>query len=138
MTSLLLTALFGLLLIPVILGGARVYRKISERSASSFEERTARGYIATQIRGADDIYIDSSMGESTINLPITMDGEEYLTKIYRFDGKLYELFCDPYGEFSPEDGQELLDCRAYECEITEGLFILTFEDGEKLVLEVAP
>ncbi len=135
--SLLMAALFGLMLIPAIVGGGSVYKEISVQSAVSFNRRTACGYISTQVRNAQqksEIYTDKSFGD-TINIPITLDGEEYITKIYCHEGYLFELFTYADAEVYPEDGEQLLPLGEMTAEMTDGLLCVTL-DGEIIYLEV--
>ncbi len=137
LTALLMTLLFALMIIPAIVGGGRAYEAISESSREAFDSRTAVGYIATQLRNCEDkgqVYIDSFCGD-TLNIPSTVEGEKYLTKIYVYEGMLCELFASPDSGLFPEDGQSLIPLEDLTAELSDGLLTLNL-GGREIFMEV--
>ena len=111
LAALLTFALFALGILSVLLGGANVYRRLTQRDQHSYDSRTCTQYIATKLRQApspgavavapfgdgDCLFITEAIGDSA-----------YLTRVYCYDGWLMELFTVADGEFAPEDGEKIL------------------------------
>ena len=95
LAALLTFALFAIGILSVLLGGANVYRRLTQRDAQSYDSRTCAQYIATKLRPApspgavaiapfgdgDSLFITETIGDST-----------YLTRVYCHNGWLMELF----------------------------------------------
>ena len=87
-------------LLAVLLGGVRVYRGLAERGRESFQRRTAMEFLETRLRQADSaggVWLGAFDGTEsregdTLFLRETLEGEEYLTRVYCWDGQLRELF----------------------------------------------
>ena len=105
--TLLLFALFAVLVLGVLLSGAGVCRRLTERDACSFDRRTALQYVATRVRNSDGaVTVDDLAGpDSTLCIAEDIDGETYLTRLYCWDGTMRELFCREMDVFRPEDGE---------------------------------
>ena len=111
LAALLTFALFAIGILSVLLGGANVYRRLTQRDQHSYDSRTCAQYIATKLRQApspgavaiapfgdgDSLFITETIGDST-----------YLTRIYCHTGWLMELFTVADGAFAPEDGEKIL------------------------------
>lgn len=154
--TLLLFAVFGVCILLVLLTGADAYQRLRRRDQSSYDRRTAAQYIATKVRQADEagmVYaaaFDASEPEGagdTLFLKEEIDGAYYVTRIYCHEGYLRELFADLEGEFSPGDGEKVLEAEELWFSMEgESLTVeITYGDGEQEQLsfylrsgEVAP
>ena len=104
----------------VLIFGANIYQRLSQRDMNSYSKRTAVQYLTTRIRqndAAGSIKIgsfnevgDGSSGD-TLYLLEQIEGELYYTRIYCCEGKLYELFCHSEIAFEPHDGESILEIR---------------------------
>ena len=112
--------LLAMCLLAVLLGGVRIYRGLAERGQESFQRRTAMEFLETRLRQADSaggVWLGAFDGTEsregdTLFLRETLEGEEYLTRVYCWDGQLRELFTPADSDCRPEDGEVLLPAEA--------------------------
>ena len=110
--ALVLFGVFAACVLSVLLTGADAYQRLTERDRASYASRTAAQYIATRVRQADcsgGVTIGAFGGGDALELWERVDGEDYLTRVYCYDGWLRELFADADGDFAPEDGEKVLE-----------------------------
>lgn len=110
--ALVLFGVFAACVLSVLLTGADVYQRLTERDRAGYESRTAAQYIATRVRQADragGVTAGSFGGADTLELWETAGGGTYVTRVYCYDGWLRELFADAAGDFVPADGQQVLE-----------------------------
>lgn len=108
---LLVGAVFAICLLLVLLTGAEGYAALVRRGEEGYRQRTAAQYISTRVHQApsgDSVQVGSFHGVSALELRETLDGEEYLTRVYCHDGYLRELFTPETGDFSLCDGEKLI------------------------------
>lgn len=109
---LVLFGVFAICILAVLLSGAGSYERLVERQQNGYAERTVPQYIATKIRQADAagaVSVREFDGIPTLELAEMHDGEQYVTRIYCYDGYLRELFSDTTGNFQPGDGERILE-----------------------------
>ena len=109
--ALLLFGLFAIGILAVLLGGAGVYGRLTQRNGASYHRRTCTQYVATKLRQASspEAVVVAAFGQAdALVISQTIDGEEYLTRVYCYDGWLRELFAIAGGDFAPEDGEKIL------------------------------
>ena len=133
--ALLIFGAFALCALLVLLTGADIYKKITEREEKSFDARTAPQYISTRFRQGDNtgaIAVNDFGGVDALEITQQINGKDYITRVYCFDGYLCELFANSDGDFSPEDGEQLLPLKALEMEMEESCFTadITYLDGK--------
>ena len=107
---LILFGVFALCVLSVLLTGAGAYKRLMERGQNAFEERTVPQYIATRVRQADvagGISVGSLEGIPTLELREEIGGKQYITRIYCYDGQLYELFSENTVQVIPSDGEPI-------------------------------
>ena len=119
--ALLTFAVFAVCVLLVLLSGADVYRRLTEEGENQYALRTAAQYITTRVRQAEAVEIGTFDGLDTLQFRETVDGREYLTRIYCYDGALRELFTADGGQFLPEDGETLLNAQALSLSLENGL-----------------
>lgn len=108
---LLTFGIFALCILLVLLGGAKLYRDLTQRDRESFDKRTVCQYLSTRLHQADRenaVCVEDFEGLDALCIRETINGKNYLTRIYCYDGYLRELFTPEGGNFSPEDGEKLL------------------------------
>ena len=133
--ALLIFGAFALCALLVLLTGADIYKKITEREEKSFDTRTVTQYISTRFRQGDNtgaIAVNDFGGVDALEITQQINGKDYITRVYCFDGYLCELFTNADGDFSPEDGEQLLPLKALEMEMEESCFTadVTYSDGK--------
>ena len=148
---LLLFGLFAVCILSVLLTGADAYRRLAQRDRLSYDRRTAGQYLSTRVRQADrlgQVSVTDFGGVDALVFAEEIEGEDYETLVYCYDGYLRELFALAEGDFLPEDGEKVL--RAESLSLSLDGQLLTAElvspagESQKLALllrsgeEVAP
>lgn len=112
-----LFTLFALCVITVLIAGAKIYKSFTSRDLSSYDHRTISRYLTTRIHQSDarGAYFVGDFADATPKAEgdtfyfcENLDGKVYYTRIYCFDGYLYELFSVSDDSFAPEDGERIL------------------------------
>jgi hypothetical protein len=109
--SLTLFCAFAASMLFVLLSGAKIYQGVDNRMEENYEERTCLGYIASKLRhfDAEGAVSLTEFGDSeALLLTQTIDGTEYGTVLYTFQGMVMELFTELPLEFGPEAGSPVL------------------------------
>jgi len=132
--ALLIFGAFALCVLLVLLTGADIYKKITGREENNFDERTVSQYISTRFHQGDStgaIAVNDFGGVDVLEISQHINGKDYLTRVYCYEGWLYELFTRAEGEFSPEDGEKLLLLKNLEMEMKQGCLVaqITYGDG---------
>lgn len=132
---LVLFGVFAICILAVLLSGAGTYERLVDRQQSGYAERTVPQYIATKVRQADvsgAVTIGEFGGVSALELTEVLGEEEYLTRIYCYDGYLRELFSAATGSFRPEDGEGILEAEQVEFSLQGSCLdiLVTGADGE--------
>ena len=74
----------------VLLAGAGVYKRLTDRGQGAFQGRTVPLYIATKVRQADcarSVSVEHVNGADVLRLEEQIDGKGYVTRIYCYEGK---------------------------------------------------
>ena len=140
-----LLALFAVLILMVLVSGARIYKDFTEKDAKSNAQRTAEQYVSARIRQSDSSggafigdFSEPTEKDSgdTLYIREVYDGVEYYTRIYCYDGYLCELFSSSEFTASESDGERIIGLSELNFTVNNGLLSvkLTFPDGEKSVL----
>ncbi len=133
--TLILFAVLAVSMILVLLTGAGVYRRLTKRGQESFYKRTVPLYIATKVRQADctgAVTTEQRDGMDVLLLKEQIDGEEYVTRIYCYEGYVYELFAAEAVNFDPLAGERIAKALQAEFSLENGCLYVTVtgEDGE--------
>ncbi len=114
----LLLGIFAVFSTVMVLLGAKAYKGTAERAAEHNAGRIACAYVRSMVRADDDqdsLQVEEAGGLPTITMHYEYDGEEYLTRIYVYDGMLREWFTYAEAEFEPENGEAV--CAADEMKV---------------------
>ena len=121
---LLLFVIFTICILSVLLAGTDVYRKLSYRDQNSFQHRTVAQYLTTRIHQSDvidaisvgdfsaiseDRQSNGTITGDTLILREEIHGRIYHTRIYCYEGYLRELFSPAGLDFSPQNGERILE-----------------------------
>ena len=128
LVTLLLFGVFAACVLSVLLTGAKVYRSITASNQREYGRRTCAQYIVTKLRQAP-VGSQVDVSDGAINLRETIDGEDYVTSIYCYDGWLWEIFTFDGWDFDPEDGEKLLEAQKMTPAIEDGLLTVDLVDG---------
>ena len=130
--ALIVLALFAVGILSVLLGGAGAYRRLTARDQQAYEDRTCSQYLATKLRQAscaDAVEVLPFGDTDALRITQILEGEVYETRIYCHDGWLMELFSMSEGDFSPEDGERLVQAMAMELQLEDGLLSVRIVDA---------
>lgn len=135
--ALVLFGIFALCILGTLLQGVRVYQTLTERGSASYQDRTAAQYLMTRVRQADaqgSVSVGTFGMVEALELTETIDGTDYITRVYCFDGYIRELFSASSHDFQPFDGECILPAQALDFTLEDGLLtaLLTDENGETL------
>lgn len=135
LAALLLLAVFALCILASLLGGAEIYRSVTDRDRDSYDRRTAVQYIATRLRQADcseAVAVEDFGGVEALVLTQQIDGRDYCTRVYCCQGHLCELFSAADNPLSPTAGERVLPLQQLDFSLQQGLLQvqLQFADGE--------
>lgn len=140
--ALLLFGVFAASILSVLLTGAQVYQRLTRRDQSAYDQRTCVQYLATKVRQAavgGRVTVEPFGGVDALVIREEIGGEDYLTRIYCYEGWLWELFTAEGDGFLPEDGEKLLSAQDLTLELSGGLLRaqLTDSGGQTLSLTLA-
>ena len=133
---LLLFAGFAVCILAVLLTGAETYQSLTKRDQASFDRRTAAQYITTKVRQNDGdgmLFVGDFEDElpdvqgNTLYLVEYADGEAYYTRLYCYDGYIWELYASPGGEFAFEDGEKILPAERVWFSMEDGIVTVELE-----------
>lgn len=129
--ALIVFSAFAVCLLLVLLTGANVYSRLTRRSQEIYAARTAAQYVSTRVRQARDVVLEDFGGQEALVFREEIDGVSYLTRVYCYDGFLWELFCAESGSFSPCDGEKVLEAKKLSLHLEEDCLYadLTLPDG---------
>ena len=135
LAALLLFAVFALCVLAALLGGAEIYRSVTQRDRDSYDRRTAVQYIATRLHQADEsgaVTVEPYGSGDALVLTEDINGRRYSTRVYCCGGYLCELFAAAESDLAPEAGERLLPLEGLELSLQQELLAaqLTFADGE--------
>ena len=114
-------AVFAVSVVLVLLTGAKIYRELNIRSNDGFEKRTAARYITTRIHQASNISLEEFDGIEALALRETMQGEDYVTWVYYYDGYIRELMSVEGAKAAPEYGEKILKAEELSFSWEDGL-----------------
>ena len=138
---LVLFGVFSVSILLVLLTGADVYRRLTERGRESYVERTVPQYISTRIRQADAAGRISvgTIGEiQALELREEIDGAAYVTRIYCHGGYLRELFSAEAITLKPEDGEQIMPAEEVEFVLQDGMLkVMVLTETDRLFLRLA-
>jgi len=117
LAALLLFGIFAACVLFVLLSGADIYKKITERGKNTGDCRTALQYLTTKIHQADAENAFGVYETEGIQALVILDnvGEQPCrTWLYVWDGYLCELFGIGETVFEPENGIQVLEAEELE------------------------
>lgn len=106
----ILIGLFAVMCLFCVVAGAEVYRGTVKNAEINGDLRTAVSYVAGKVRAWDRygaISVEPWAEGDSLMLTEEIDGEEYTTCIYNWNGGIYEIFALSDSEFTPDGGQRI-------------------------------
>ena len=141
--ALLLFGVFAASILSVLLTGAGVYSRLTQRDQRAYDRRTCVQYLATKVRQAPSgaqVTVGTFGEGDALLLSEDIDGQPYLTRIYCYDGWLRELFSAADDPFAPEDGEKILPAQALALHTDHNLLQIDLTDssGQTISLTLSP
>lgn len=145
--TLALTCIFGVTLLMGIFAGAAVYQRVGDRVEKSAGERVGLTYLTAKVRGFDQrlpdggsaVQVGTMEGQDALYLLETIDGVDYETILYVYDGQLREMLCLRGNEQGAAFGEVIGPARSLTVSLPgKGLLRLEYvsEDGESRTADV--
>lgn len=117
---LVLFAVFAMTIVAVLALGANSYRRLVERDNEGYNKRIVTSYVSAKIRDNDTdgnvavggfAKAEVEDGIDTLHLYQMIEGDRFDTRIYYYDGYIYELFTLEDLEFKPEAGNAVMEAK---------------------------
>lgn len=142
LTALILFGVFAVCILSVLLAGAEAYRRLTERDREAYAERTCAQYLAMRVRQAPSggaVTVSEADGTDVLGITEEIGGERYVTRVFCHDGWIRELFSAENAEFSPADGEKVMEAEALKLGLSDGLLTAEITDtgGEKTLLKLS-
>jgi len=137
--ALVLFGIFALCVLAVLLLGARGYQRLTERGQDSYNRRTAVQYITTRVHQGDTlsaVSIGSVGSAEALELTETIDGVQYITRVYYHDGYIRELYSSASLSFQPGDGELILPAVGLDFTLEDGLLTAEITEADGQTVEV--
>ena len=133
LVALLTFVLFAISILFVLLNGAGVYRRLTQRDQFSYDSRTCAQYVATKMRQAPspaEISTDTCGTVDSLRISQDIEGLEFVTRIYCYENWLMEIFTLADGDFFPEDGEKILPLSSLSVSQDGSVFSFILTDTE--------
>ena len=129
----MLLGVFALLSTTLVLIGAQAYMVTTNASDEHNTERILHAYIFNAVRGDDasgSMLIEDVDGVET--LAVFYDyGDQYVKRIYCYEGELREYFARVDYEFDPESGDPICAAKSFAAQIDGDLMTVTMTDDDE-------
>ena len=138
--TLLVFGIFAICIVFMLLAGAGAYKRLSSRDMESYSERTCLQYIATKLRSVqspDSVDVVDFGDGRALQLTESINGEDYMTCIYSYEGQLMELYCLKGIKAGPRSGERLMETDGIDFSMNDGLVRITMktaDGGEETLL----
>ena len=137
-----LLGLFAVMSTLMVLLGAQMYRNTVDHATANNEDRVLGAYVRSMVRAQDAagaVSTEEMDGVKALALRESLEGEDYVTWLYCWEGQLYEQFTEAGGDFRPASGTAICPAEAFEPSLEGGLLTIDMTDGkgERDTVEVA-
>ncbi|MBE5877494.1 MAG: DUF4860 domain-containing protein [Lachnospiraceae bacterium] len=127
-----LFCVFAICSVILIIFGADVYQNTVNKTNENYLERTSVAYLTEKLRQTDisqDISIVNADGIDMLTITSEIEGQMYCTRLYEYDGHLYECFSRSDIILSPDAGQEIFELTGLSFSFTTpSLLQISFQD----------
>lgn len=142
--ALALFCTFAVSVLMVLMMGASSYRGVTDAMNSDYQDRTGAGYIAEKIRHFDArgaITAGQFDGNDALLLKQEIDGTEYITYIYYYDGYIRELLTENDSGMTAEAGEKVIEAAGFTVkQLESGMIKITCDmlDGSSPYVLASP
>lgn len=123
---------YAICIMIILLTGANIYKEIHNRGTEAYNNRINSQYILNHIRQSEDISIEE-FGDSQA-LVLHNSDEEYITKIYFYNGYIMELFISCGSDLEPGAGTRIAKTECWDIELKDALLKISgIEENEVII-----
>ena len=130
--SLVLFALFIIVLLIALVAGVRAYSSIVNEGDNADEQRFANGLIINSVRAMDSYASiqegQGPQGKSIVLLENT-DAGFFETRIYLWQGEVILEFASSYEPYQPSRGTKLMVSQTFDIVLEPGILHVTTDEG---------
>ena len=122
-----LLGLFALMSTLMVLLGAQMYRGTVAHSQANSDSRVLGAYVRSMVRAQDTaggVRVERQGEMPVLALHEDIDGTDYVTWIYGWEGSVYEQFTEAAYAFKPEAGTIICGAGGFEPQIENGLLTI--------------
>ncbi|MEA5083221.1 MAG: DUF4860 domain-containing protein [Lachnospiraceae bacterium] len=108
---------FALSISALLVVGAKTYQSISQNTEDNYQLRTSLLYVSNKVKAFNEngmVYKGEFNGGDALFLQENIDGISYVTKIYAYEGQLYELFSEADNDLDAVSGTKITAVSAFE------------------------
>ena len=130
----LLLGIFAVFSTVMVLLGAKAYKSTADRADQHNANRIAGAYMRSMVRSDDAenaLMVEDLGGICAVTMKNEYDDEDYLTRLYVYDGMLREWFSYAGAYFIPENGEAVCEVDEMEAELTSHLLTVRFRKGDE-------
>lgn len=134
-----LLGVFAVMSTLMVLLGAQMYRNTVDHTTENNRERVLGAYVRSMIRAEDadmSVSVETLGGVIVLALSEQIDGEDYVTWLYSYDGQLYEQFTEADRDFKPASGTAICPAKAFRPILSGSLLTVDMVDGMDEVCSV--
>lgn len=109
-----LFCVFAFCSVTLIIFGANIYQNTIHTTGQNYLERTSIAYLTEKIRQTDitqSVSIVQNNGIDMLTIDTNIDGQIYSTRLYEYEGYLYESFSRSDIFLSPDVGQKIFEIK---------------------------
>ena len=117
----------------MVMMGAKAYKGTVEQLEAHNSVRIAPAYVRSMVRADDEenvVSVEEIAGVTAVTMLNVYDEEAYVTRIYCYEGQLYEWFTGAENEFVPEEGEAVCPCDDMTASLAGGLLRVKLLNGE--------
>ena len=121
-----LLGLFAVMSTLMVLLGAQMYRNTVDITTYNNQSRLLSAYVRSMVRAEDAehaVAAETYGDVNTLALRETIEGSEYVTWLYCYDGQLCEQFTSAGRDFHPEAGTPICEARAFSVTVEDGQLV---------------
>ena len=133
LAGMLTFGIFAVGIIAVLLAGAGVYRRLTARDTEAYSSRICAEYITTKVRSAasaDCVSVEQGPESTVLRIRETVNGTEYISSIYLYNGKITELYTPADYEPDYAAGESLIEAKWLSFSLNEGLLQANYVTAE--------
>lgn len=133
---LVLFALFVVALLIVLITGVSIYKSIVDADSESDAHRFSVGLLENSIKAADSyssVHLGNGPEGRSIVLVEYTDAGVFETRIYQFDGAIYQESALESAPYDPIAAMKIVDSDTFDVSMDGSLISIKTDDGEAAV-----